>query len=115
MLWDISDALEFEAEGRARRLPHRSWSEGGVDLFVELVDDFGRRGFRCADAEPEARLISRHKLTGCFLQPNSFEMRCAVPVPMPSDLATFKIPTPFASSLRTFRSVTRSIFGRPSW
>jgi hypothetical protein len=34
---------------------------------------------------------------------------------MPSDLATFKIPTPFAGSLRTFRSVTRSIFGRPSF
>jgi hypothetical protein len=29
MLWDIRDALEFEAEGRARHLPHRSWSEGG--------------------------------------------------------------------------------------
>src|SRR5262249_16237396 len=27
----------------------------------------------------------------------SFAMRCTVPVPMPSDLATFKIPTPFAS------------------
>ena len=24
-----AEALEFEAEGRARRLPHRSWSEGG--------------------------------------------------------------------------------------
>jgi len=34
---------------------------------------------------------------------------------MPSDLATFKIPTPFASSLRTFRSVAPSIFGRPSF
>ena len=27
----------------------------------------------------------------------SLAMRCTVPVPMPSDLATFKIPTPFAS------------------
>jgi len=34
---------------------------------------------------------------------------------MPSDLATFKIPTPFASCLRTFRSVAPSIFGRPSF
>src|SRR6516162_10073766 len=42
-------------------------------------------------------------------------MRCTVPVPMPSDLATFKIPTPFASCLRTFRSVAPSIFGRPSF
>jgi len=42
-------------------------------------------------------------------------MRCTVPVPIPSDLATFKIPTPFASCLRTFRSVALSIFGRPSF
>jgi hypothetical protein len=34
---------------------------------------------------------------------------------MPSDLATFKIPTPFASCCRTFRSVAVSIFGRPSF
>src|SRR5262249_27868530 len=45
----------------------------------------------------------------------SFEMRCTVPVPIPSDLATFKIPTPFSSCLRTFRSVALSIFGRPSF
>src|SRR5262249_20965875 len=32
-------------------------------------------------------------------------MRCTVPVPIPSDLATFKMPTPFASCLRTLRSV----------
>jgi hypothetical protein len=34
---------------------------------------------------------------------------------MPSDFATFKIPTPFASCFRTFRSVALSIFGRPSF
>ena len=32
-------------------------------------------------------------------------MRWTVPVPMPSDLATFKIPTPFASCFRTLRLV----------
>ncbi len=32
-----------------------------------------------------------------------------------SDLATFKIPMPFASSFRTLRSVVLSIFGRPSF
>jgi hypothetical protein len=37
-------------------------------------------------------------------------MRCTVPVPSPSDLATFKIPTPFASCFLTFRSVALSIF-----
>jgi hypothetical protein len=51
----------------------------------------------------------------CNTQPSSFAMRCTVPVPSPSDLATFKIPTPFASCFRTFRSVALSIFGRPSF
>ena len=37
MLWDISDALEFEAEGRARRLPHRSWSEGGDAVITDTL------------------------------------------------------------------------------
>src|SRR6201990_2401486 len=41
-------------------------------------------------------------------------MRCTVPVPRPRSLAFFKIPVPFASCLRTFRSVALSIFGRPS-
>jgi hypothetical protein len=41
-------------------------------------------------------------------------MRCTVPVPIPSDLATFNIPTPFASCFRTLRSVALSIFGRPN-
>src|SRR5262245_31570839 len=36
-------------------------------------------------------------------------MRCTVPVPSPRDLATFKIPTPFASCFRTFRSVAQQI------
>jgi hypothetical protein len=36
-------------------------------------------------------------------------------VPIASDLATFKIPTPFAPCCRTFRSVALSIFGRPSF
>jgi hypothetical protein len=31
----------------------------------------------------------------------SFEMRWTVPIPMPSDLATFKIPTPFAKQHRS--------------
>jgi hypothetical protein len=41
-------------------------------------------------------------------------MRCTVPVPSPSDFATFKIPTPFAKCFRTLRSAALSIFGRPS-
>jgi hypothetical protein len=42
-------------------------------------------------------------------------MRWTVPVPIPSDLATLKIPTPFASCFRTLRSIALSIFGRPSF
>jgi hypothetical protein len=52
---------------------------------------------------------------GKLFQRSSFAMRCTVPVPMPSDLATFKIPTPFASCFRTFRSVALSTVGRPSF
>ncbi len=48
-------------------------------------------------------------------QRSSFEMRRTVPIPIPSDLATFKIPTPFASCFRTFRAVAISVFGRPSF
>ena len=40
-----------------------------------------------------------------FLHLSSFTIRWTVPVPMPSDLATFRIPMPFASCFRTFRSV----------
>src|SRR5215472_19257539 len=35
--------------------------ESRVDLLVELVDDLGRRGPRCADAEPTARLVTKYK------------------------------------------------------
>src|SRR5262245_58039359 len=38
-------------------------SKGRIDLLVEFLDDLGRRGFWCADAVPEARLISRHELS----------------------------------------------------
>jgi len=40
-------------------------------------------------------------------------MRCTVPVPMPSDFATFKIPTPFASCFlgqKGDRSVAEALF-----
>src|SRR5262249_14397201 len=65
----VSDEL-CEVGGRARqRLAevsqtdlHLGVGEGRVDLLVELVDDFGRRGLRCAEAKPEARLIARHEL-----------------------------------------------------
>src|SRR5262249_962011 len=32
--------------------------KASVDLPVELVDDFDRRGLRCADAIPTARLVT---------------------------------------------------------
>src|SRR5262249_57537756 len=34
-----------------------------VDLLVELLDDLCLRGLRRADAEPEARLVARPKIT----------------------------------------------------
>src|SRR5262249_20723004 len=47
-----------------------------------------------------------------FLQPTSFEMRWTVPVPIPSDFATLKIPTPFASCFRiVLNSAQMSVFG----
>ena len=39
-------------------------------------------------------------------------MRCTVPVPIPSDLAIFKIPTPFASCFRT--PFYRTVYLRPA-
>src|SRR5262249_18938518 len=42
---------------------HLGIGESRVDLLVELVDDLGRRGLRCADAEPETRFVARHELT----------------------------------------------------
>src|SRR5262245_27459765 len=36
--------------------------ETSVDLFVELADDLGGRGLRCADAEPGARLVAGQDL-----------------------------------------------------
>src|SRR5215831_4847319 len=61
-----------EVSGRARKRRAAELSETGlhlrivesrIDLLVELVDDLGRRGFRCAEAEPETRFVARHKLT----------------------------------------------------
>src|SRR5262245_8428928 len=37
--------------------------ESRVDLLVECVDDRGRRGLGCADAEPIARLVVRDELS----------------------------------------------------
>src|SRR6266545_2826443 len=37
-------------------------SESGVDLRVELVDDFGRRASGHADAEPAGRLKARQEI-----------------------------------------------------
>ena len=35
--------------------------KASVDLLVELLDDLGRRGLRCADAVPGARLVARQR------------------------------------------------------
>jgi hypothetical protein len=61
---------------------------------------------------PPRGVVSPTPLSSSF-HPSSFAMRWTVPVPMPSDLATFKIPTPFGSCFRTLRSVVLSIL-RPA-
>ena len=39
--------------------------EGGIDLPVERVDDFGRRVLRRADTGPRVRLETRHEVAQC--------------------------------------------------
>ena len=65
------------------------------------------RALLCAQRKKEAAIV--------FLHLSSFAIRWTVPVPMPSDLATFRIPMPFASCFRTLRLVALSIFGGPSF
>ena len=76
------------------------FQKGGVGGLVAL-----RPLARCS-----VRNARRRPLSSSF-HLSSFAMRWTVPVPMPSDLATFKIPMPFASCFRTLRSVVVSIFG----
>src|SRR5262245_25062754 len=79
-----------------------------------------RRGTLSVDVQASSAYGERQPqpLSSSFYL-SSFAMRWTVPVPTPSDLATFKIPTPFASCCRTFRSVAfaeRDVmeFWRPS-
>src|SRR5262245_2562500 len=46
--------------GKARL--HLGIGKPCIDLAVELLNDFGRRGLWCADACPNARFVVRHKL-----------------------------------------------------
>ena len=73
----------------------------------------GQNSFSKSKSPPwvGGRISTRIPSGGMLLQLNSLAMRCTVPVPMPSDLATLNMPTPFASCFRTFRSVALSIFG----
>src|SRR5262249_41216763 len=64
-----NELAEFEGRADKRRGSGRnarlySWvGESRVYFLIELVDDLGRRGLRCADAEPETCFVARHKLT----------------------------------------------------
>ena len=62
------------------------------------------RALLCAQHQEQAAIF--------FLHLSSFAIRWTVPVPTPSNLATFKMPTPLASCFRTLRSVVLSSFGR---
>ena len=59
------------------------------------------------------RAMPREEAAIIFLHLSSFAIRWTVPVPMPSDLATFKIPTPFASCFRTL-AFGRAVYLRPT-
>jgi hypothetical protein len=69
----------------------------------------------CAFVRSRAVAQRQEEAAIVFLHLSSCAIRWTVPVPIPSDLATFKIPMPFASCLRTLRSVVLFIFGRPSF
>ena len=95
----------------------RAASPPGCPMSRNQIPKKGGVGGVCAPAHLRALLYAQGQEGAAivFLHLSSFAMRWTVPVPMPSDLATFKIPTPFASCFRTFRSVALSIFGRPSF
>ena len=76
----------------------------------KLFFGFQKRGGWGVCAPARALLCAQRQEEASFYL-SSFAMRWTVPVPIPSDLATFKIPTPFASCFRTLRSVVLSIFG----
>ena len=58
----------------------------------------------CAQGQQEAAII--------FLHLSSFAMRWTVPVPIPSDLATFKIPT--LRKLLSRLAFSRAVYLRPT-
>jgi hypothetical protein len=86
--------------------PQRGYDEPGILSYA--ISSF------CPTSADGLHVIDVHRREAAF-QRSSFAMRCTVPVPMPRDLASFKIPTPFASCFRTFRSVALSTVGRPSF
>src|SRR5262245_34321467 len=67
----VGDELaELERRPRQRRAAevsetdlHLRVVESRVDLLVELVDDLGRRGLRCAEAVPNTPLVAQQELT----------------------------------------------------
>ena len=93
--------------GRFPQAGRKRISRTGAQRFVSQM--------RHVTGLPDVSQLVRPSVFPRGLIARSFAMRWTVPVPMPSDLATFKIPTPFASCFRTFRSVVLSIFGRPSF
>src|SRR5262249_45391132 len=72
------------------------------------------RGSSLLDGLTALKLASVHCCAPRGLIARSYAMRCTVPVPIPRDVATFKIPTPFASWFRTFRSVAHGRVSRPA-
>src|SRR5215813_5827671 len=54
-------AWKHSATKVAKARLHLGIVESRVDLLVELVDDFGRRGLRCAEAVPNTPLVARQE------------------------------------------------------
>jgi hypothetical protein len=93
--------------GRFPQAGRKRISRTGAQRFVSQM--------RHVTGLPDVSQLVRPSVFPRGLIARSFAMRWTVPVPMPSDLATFKIPTPFASCFRTsVRSCCLSSGGRAS-
>src|SRR5262245_14676279 len=111
-----------QQRGQRLRIALRLTGEVGLTQSLEHGFSSGRssyispfNGFLIVAKATTTRGWRTVRARDLSFHPSSFAMRCTVPVPIPSDFATFKIPTPFASCFRTWRSVALSIFGRPSF
>src|SRR5262245_34065461 len=104
----ITPPIFFPRRWPKNRLPHFPARASSLPEIVsdQVSGDGAWMNVRFSRALPTGGpRAPRQDRWQCSFHPGSFAMRCTVPVPIPSDLTTLKIPTPFASCLRTLRSV----------